>query len=175
MTEVQFENGYWYTTDLKEFADRIGIPSAGKLRKDELEKAIKHFIRTREAKCFARRAMSKDGPKDIEKGLRLDLPVVNYTSNRETKDFIEREAAKLAPNFKRKSGARYLLNRWREEQLANGHRITYRDLVKQAIELNKTKSGPGGSSTVAISTSFPISWLPTGVHPVAKPSPRGKN
>jgi hypothetical protein len=142
MTEIEFDNGYWYTTDLREFADKIGIPSAGKLRKDELEKAIKHFIRTKEVKHFARRAMTKEGPKDIDKGLHLDLPVVNYTSNRETKDFIEREAAMLEPNFKRKSGTRYLLNRWREEQLASGRPITYRDLVNQAIELNRTKNGP---------------------------------
>jgi hypothetical protein len=80
--------------------------------------------------------------KDLDKGLSLDLPVVNYTSNRETKDFIEREAAKLKPGFERKPGTRYLLNRWREEQLAAGRRITYRHLVRQAILLNETKQGP---------------------------------
>jgi hypothetical protein len=35
-----------------------------------------------------------------------------------------------------------LLNRWREEQLRQGNRITYGDLVRHAIELNKTKDGP---------------------------------
>ena len=34
------------------------------------------------------------------------------------------------------------MNRWREAQLASGKPITYQDLVKQAIELNKTKHGP---------------------------------
>jgi hypothetical protein len=67
--------------------------------------------------------------------------VVHYTSNKETKEFIEREAAKLEPGFKRSSGTRYLLNRWREEQISRGKRITYGDLVKR-IELNKTKHGP---------------------------------
>jgi hypothetical protein len=75
-------------------------------------------------------------------GLRLDLPVVNYTSNKETKAFIEREAARLQPGFKRASGTRYLLNRWREQQLTAGKRITYRHLVEQAIKLNRTKKGP---------------------------------
>ena len=28
ITLEQFENGYWYATQIKEFADRIGIPSA---------------------------------------------------------------------------------------------------------------------------------------------------
>ena len=35
-----FENAYWYLHELKDFAERIGIPAARKLRKDELEKAI---------------------------------------------------------------------------------------------------------------------------------------
>jgi hypothetical protein len=34
------------------------------------------------------------------------------------------------------------LNRWREQQIAAGRPITYRDLVRQAIALNKSKSGP---------------------------------
>jgi hypothetical protein len=142
MTEEQFDNGYWYATELKAFATRIGLPSAGKLRKDELEKAIRHFIRNSEVKPLVKRSLSKSGVKDLDTGLSLDLPVVNYTSNRATKDFIEQEAARLEPGFRRKPGTRYLLNRWREEQLSAGKRITYRDLVKQAISLNKTKTGP---------------------------------
>jgi hypothetical protein len=78
----------------------------------------------------------------VDKGLHLDLRVVNYTSNKETKEFIEREAARIERGFKRASGTRYLLNRWRETQLAMGEPIAYRDLVMQAIELNKTKHGP---------------------------------
>src|ERR1700737_3953212 len=45
MTWAQFDNGYWYTTELKEFAETIGIPSASKLRKDGLEKATNLFHR----------------------------------------------------------------------------------------------------------------------------------
>jgi hypothetical protein len=41
-----FENGCWYLNQLKDFAERIGIPAAKKLRKDELEKAIVAFLRT---------------------------------------------------------------------------------------------------------------------------------
>jgi len=142
MTEVEFENGYWYATELQEFAATVGIPSAKKLRKDELEKALKHFLRTGEVKNLVRRGLSKSGMRDVDKGLRLDLPVVHYTSNSETKGFIAREAARLEPGFTRASGTRYLLNRWREAQIASGRRITYRDLVKHAIRLNKTKRGP---------------------------------
>jgi hypothetical protein len=142
ITETQFANGYWYATELKDFATRIGVPSASRLRKDELEKAIRHFIRNRDVTTFVPRRLTRAGVKDVDKGLSLRLRVVNYTSNRETKDFIDREAAKLEPQFRRKSGTRYLLNRWREEQLNAGRRITYGHLVRQAIVLNKTKQGP---------------------------------
>jgi SAP domain-containing new25 len=39
MTVRDFENGYWYREQLMDFAERIGIPAATELRKDELEKA----------------------------------------------------------------------------------------------------------------------------------------
>jgi hypothetical protein len=81
-------------------------------------------------------------PRDLDLGLRLDLPIVHYTSNKETKAFLEGEAQKIQPGFKRGPGTRYLLNRWREEQFAAGRRIAYRDLILQAITLNESKQGP---------------------------------
>ena len=93
-------------------------------------------------KTFVKRELTRARVKDVDKGLSLELRVVNYTSNRDTKEFIDREAAKLEPKFERKPGTRYLLNRWREEQLSAGRHITYGHLVRQAIVLNKTKQGP---------------------------------
>jgi hypothetical protein len=139
MTWAQFDNGYWYTTELKEFAETIGIPSASKLRKDELEKAIKLFLETGKIKSPTKRSLSASGTKDVERGLSLDLPVVVYTNDKETKAFLEREAQRLAPGLKRKSGVRYRLNRWREEQLIKGVKLTYGDLVIEYIRLNQTK------------------------------------
>ena len=141
MTVTQFDNGYWYATELKAFAETIGIPSASALRKDELEKAIKLFLETGRIKSPTRRSLSKAGAKDVDRGLRLDLPVVVFTNDKETKDFLEREAQKLAPGLKRKSGVRYRLNRWREERLIKGVKLTYGDLVKEYVRLNQTK-GP---------------------------------
>ena len=141
MTSTQFDNGYWYATELKDFAERIGIPSASKLRKDELEKAIKVFLRTGRIERPTKRSLSPSGVRDVERGLSLDLRVVVYTNDKETKDFLEREALKLAPGLKRKSGARYRLNRWREDRVANGVKITYRDLVREYVRLSLT-AGP---------------------------------
>jgi len=139
MTLSQFDNGYWYATELKEFAQRLGIPSASRLRKDELEKSIKVVLKTGTARLPTKRNLAFIGPRDFERGLSLDLPVVVYTNNKQTKTFLEREAQKLAPGLKRKSGARYRLNRWREEQLTRGKKITYGDVVSQYVRLNQTK------------------------------------
>src|SRR2546425_12376837 len=139
MTLAQFDNGYWYTTELKGFAKTIGVPSANKLRKDELEKAIKLFLESGEAKSPTQRNLLNSGTKDVGRGLSLDLPVVFYTNDKETKDFLAKEARQLVSGWKRKSGVRYRLNRWREEQIISGVKLTYRDLVKEYVRLNQTE------------------------------------
>jgi len=137
MTVRDFENGYWYREQLKDFAARIGIPAATKLRKDELERAIVAFLRTGDAALPTRRSLRKTGLKDVDRGLHLKLRIENYTSNRETKDFIIEQARRIAPDVRQKPGVWYRLNRWREEQLTSGARPTYGDLVRQYIVLNK--------------------------------------
>ena len=139
MTQAQFDNGYWYATQIKEFAKTIGIPTASRLRKDELEKAIKVFLKAGKIESPAKRSLSASGPKDVEQGLSPGLPVAVYTNDKETKDFLERESQKLVPGLKRRSGTRYRFNRWREEQLVKGVKLTYGDLVKEYVRLNLTK------------------------------------
>jgi hypothetical protein len=139
MTLREFENGYWYLDDLRDFAGQIGIPEATRLRKDEIERAIVSFLRTGAVNLPTKRALRKTGPKDLERGLSLDLRIEHYTSNRETKDFIVREARKVAPEVREKSGVWYRLNRWREEQITNGNRPTYGDLVQQYVALNRVE------------------------------------
>jgi SAP domain-containing new25 len=137
MTLRDFENGYWYLEQLKDFAGRIGIPAANKLRKDELEKAIVTFLRTGQTALPTKRSLRKTGVKDVERGLSLKLRIENYTSNRETKDFIVEQARLMAPGVREKSGVWYRLNRWREEQITSGKQPTYSDLVRRYIALNK--------------------------------------
>src|SRR5205823_11563838 len=88
MTVRDFEHGYWYADQLKDFGERIGIPAARRLRKDELEKAIVTFLRTGTAALPTKRSLRKSGVKDVERGLSVKLRIEHYTSNRETKDFI---------------------------------------------------------------------------------------
>jgi hypothetical protein len=83
MTVGDFDNGYWYALEIKAFAKELGIPSATRLRKDELEKLIKYFLRTGEIKSPTRKRLAKSGTTDIERGLHLKLRVEHYTSNGE--------------------------------------------------------------------------------------------
>jgi len=136
MTLRDFENGYWYLDQLKNFAESIGIPAARKLRKDELEKAIVAFLRTGKAALPTKRSLRRTGVKDVERGLSLKLRIEHYTSNRETKDFIVEQAHLMAPEVREKSGVWYRLNRWREEQIVSGKHPTYGDLVRHYIALN---------------------------------------
>ena len=136
MTLTQFDHGYWYATELKDFAKELGIRSATALRKDELEKAIKLFLRTGAIMRPTQRKLSTTTVKDVERGLHLNLPVVRYTNDPETKQFLEQEARRLVPGLKRRSGARYRLNRWRESQILNGVKLRYRDLVNEYVRLN---------------------------------------
>ena len=137
MSISEFDNGYWYATEIKQFAQQIGIKSTTKLRKDELEVLIKQFLKSGEVIQASRNTMKIAQLKDSDAGLQLNQQIINYTNNKETKDFIESESLKLDPDFKRKSGSRYRLNRWREQEIAKGRLITYADLVTEYIRLNQ--------------------------------------
>ena len=138
ITEKEFDNGYWYAEEIKSFAKQLGISNSSKLRKDELEQLIKHFLRTGRLKNADRKNIVKTGTKDLDIGLTNSLPIINYTSNKQTKNFITTEAQKITPVLTIKSGAWYRLNRWRDEQITNDKKITYGDLVNQFVKLNQT-------------------------------------
>ena len=139
MTVAQFDNGYWYVTELKSFAKSIGIPFTNRLRKDELEDRIKRFLKTGKVNVTEKRVSSSVKTKDVALGLSLDLAVTTYTNDKETKTFLETEAQRMVPGLKRKSGARYRLNRWREEQIIKGIKITYGDVVREYVRLNQVE------------------------------------
>ncbi len=138
MTIDQFNNGYWYARDLKRFAKEIGIPSSSTLRKDELENLIKSYLKTGEVPKLKRKNSDSKGPKDSEIGLRPDLPVKHFTNNNETWNFLNEQAKKINPEFVRRDGTKYRLNRWRDEQLSQGKPINYGDLAKAYVKINDT-------------------------------------
>ena len=134
MSLEAFENGYWYHTDLVAFGKTLGLP-AHRMRKNELEDAIKAYLSTGRLPRTINSKPLKKGVKDLEKGLTSDLVIAHYTSRRETKDFIRRSAKLKSPEIKEKSGVWYRLNRWREAQVAK-RPVTYGELVDEYVALN---------------------------------------
>lgn len=132
-TIAEFERGYWYAADLKQFARDIGVANASKLRKDQLEEIIKDYIQSGSVSVKAQKA-----PVQRDQSDRLDVNeyIQHYVSNKKTKSFLMAEALKLCPELPKKSGVWYWSNRWREEQINNQQKITYRDLVKHFITLS---------------------------------------
>jgi hypothetical protein len=139
ITEEEFDNGYWYADEIRSFAKRLGIANSSRLRKDELERLIKHFFRTGKVKSSNRKNIVKVGVKDVDIGLKTSLPIKHYTSNKQTKTFITSEAQKIAPDLPTKSGVWYRLNRWRDEKITKGRRITYGDLIDQFVKLSRSR------------------------------------
>ncbi len=139
ITEDQFNNGYWYADEIKSFAKELGIPGSSRLRKDELENLTRIYLRTGKIGAQNKKRTAPAGKRDFESGLKLNLQVINYTSNKATKNFIKQEALKINPALKKKPGVSYRLNRWREEQITKSKKITYGDLVKKYIQLNETE------------------------------------
>ena len=141
MSLTQFDHGYWYAAELKQFADELGIPSVARLRKDELERAIRRYLRSgtiaRPTKRNAAPSL-RSQPRDSDLGLRLDRRIIRYTNDAVTKTFLEREARKVDPTFRRRSGVMYRLNRWRERQLGRGVELEYRDLIEQYVRLSQS-------------------------------------
>ncbi len=140
MSPTQFDHGYWYATELKVFADTLGIPSAAGLRKDELEAAIQQFLRSGAMAALGKMShvASARLQRDVDLGLSLDRRLIRYTNDAVTKEFLEREAMKLAPTFRLRPGAKYRLNRWREQQIQQGIELTYRDVVVQYVRLSQS-------------------------------------
>lgn len=138
MSVEVFDRSYWYAREIKAFARELGLPDSGRLRKDELEKMIRHFLSTGE-RLAPDRAIKKTQTliKDLDLGLTMTLPIRNYTSNKITKSFILNEALKIDPTLKPKSGVWYRLNRWREDQLMHQANLTYGDLIRQFVAINK--------------------------------------
>ena len=135
ITQEEFINGYWYSTELKDFAKEIGIRNYLKLRKDELENIIICFIKTGK---IEENDIKKSVSKTLDK-LSLDTVIENYKNNKQTKEFILKETFKIKPHLKIKSGSSYWLNRWREGKTKNGIKIKYEDLINEFIKLNLCK------------------------------------
>ena len=135
MTIKEFENKYWYMSELKALAKSLEIPFGLKIRKDQLEEMIIQFLETGTVnKKNSYRSKSRN--RDI---LNSHTYVENFSNKKETWEFIHSEMDKRIPGLQPKSGAKYWLNRWIENKLSHSEKITYNDVICEYIRLNKTE------------------------------------
>ncbi|WP_277056431.1 SAP domain-containing protein, partial [Treponema socranskii] len=90
MTIKEFENKYWYMSELKAFAKSLEIPFDSKIRKDQLEKMIIQFLETGTVNQ-KNRFRSKNRDRDI---LNNSSYVENFSNKKETWEFIHSEMDK---------------------------------------------------------------------------------
>ena len=135
MTITEFENKYWYMSELKVFAKSLKMPFDSRTRKDQLEDMIIQFLEIGTVNQ-KNRFRSKSRDRDI---LNNSSYVENFSNKKETWAFIHSEMDKRIPGLKPKSGAKYWLNRWIENKLSHGEKITYDDVICEYIRLNQTE------------------------------------
>ena len=135
MTIKEFENTYWYMSELKALAKSLEIPFDTKIRKDQLEDMIIQFLETGTVKK-KNSFRGKSRNRDI---LNNHSYVENFSNKKETWEFIHSEMDRRVRGLKPKSGAKYWLNRWIENQLSHVEKITYNDVICEYIRLNKTE------------------------------------
>ena len=135
MTIKEFENKYWYMSELKALAKSLEIPFDSRTRKDQLEDMIIQFL---EIGTVNKKNSFRIKNRNIDI-LNNHSYVKNFRNKKETWEFINSEMDKRVLGLKPKSGAKYWLNRWIENKLSNGEKITYNDVVCEYIRLNKTE------------------------------------
>jgi hypothetical protein len=93
MSVADFKGYYWLKADLIEFAKRLGLPTHG--YKPELSARIERRLRglSDRPKSKPRRPR---GPRDSDKPLRRDTPVVTYKSDAKTRAFFK---SQIGPEF----------------------------------------------------------------------------
>lgn len=137
MTVEEFENGYFYAAELKKFAKELGI-EVGSLRKNEVEIHIKAFL-SGEKNIELPKSINNKQNKAERDTLSPDTQIVNYVSDKQTKNFLLAEIHKKDAAIKNKSGQWYWLNDWRKKQIADNNPITYQSVINKLYELMTTK------------------------------------
>nr|WP_217277139.1 SAP domain-containing protein [Photorhabdus heterorhabditis] len=134
MSQEAFENGYFYVAELRQFAKSLGITSSN-LKKNELELYIRSrlFGYSGDLPIAIPNKRDRAG-RDL---LTLKSLVINYVSDKQTKNFLLEQVNHQYGPLPDKSGQWYWLNHWRKVQIVNNNKITYGDLVEHLASLKQ--------------------------------------
>ncbi|PQQ32099.1 hypothetical protein C6H64_04040 [Photorhabdus luminescens] len=134
MSQEEFENGYFYVTELRQFAKSLGIATSN-LKKNELELHIRSCLFGYSGDLPIAIPNKRDrAGRDL---LTLKSLVINYVGNKQTKNFLLAQVNSRYEPLPDKSGQWYWLNHWRKVQIANNKQITYGDLVEHLASLKQ--------------------------------------
>ena len=136
MSVEEFDNGYFYAAELKDFARDLGI-TVGNFRKFELEKLIREFLET--GKVPDRKPVLPRKAGKARDVLKADTTVTNYVGDKKTKAFLLELVYAEAPGLHQKSGQWYWLNDWRRKRQEAQECFTYSDLAGHLRTLMQTK------------------------------------
>lgn len=132
MSVAEFDNGYFYAAELKQFARELGV-TVGNRRKFELEDLIRERLST--GRVPTRKPVLPRTAGQARDRLAPDMVVTNYVGDKTTKTFLLECVHADAPDARDKSGQWYWLNDWRRAKQEAGARFTYRDLANRLREL----------------------------------------
>ena len=131
---ADFKAYYWSMADLTDFAKRLGLSSHG--NKPDLRARIERRLRgLPDEQSLQQRST---GPRDSDKTLRPETPVINYKSDDGTRDFFKRN---IGPHFH----FTYHLNQYR---LANTN-LTYGDLIREWVAEYERRQDPKYRAPIA--------------------------
>jgi SAP domain-containing new25/Domain of unknown function (DUF6434) len=128
ITVTEYRAYYWMKDDLIRFARQLGLPTYG--YKPELSARIEQRLQGIRESAELQRKQSK-GPRDSDKPIRRDTPVINYKSDDKTRAFFKSE---IGPGFH----FTYLMNQYR---LAHDN-LTYGDLVDVWVAERNRRRNP---------------------------------
>ncbi len=136
MSVEEFDNGYFYASELKTFARDLGI-TVGNFRKFELEELIREFLQT--GKVPDRKPILPRKADNVRDVLRADATVTNYVGDKKTKSFLLELVYTEVPDLRQKSGQWYWLNDWRRKKQEAQECFTYGDLARHLRTLMQTE------------------------------------
>ena len=131
---ADFKSYYWSMADVTRFARRLGLSPQG--NKPDLSARIERRLRgLPDERPVQQRSK---GPRDSDKALRPETPVVNYKSDDATREFFQRN---IGPHFH----FTYHLNQYR---LANAN-LTYSDLIREWMAEYERRQDPKYRAPIA--------------------------
>jgi hypothetical protein len=135
MSLQEYKSYYWMAADLARFARQLGLRASG--GKPELSARIERRLRGLPDPPESAATTAK-GPRDSDKPLNRDTPVIHYKSDAKTRAFFEKQ---IGPGFH----FTYHLNQYR---LAR-RRLTYGDLIDEWIAERDRRESEGYRAPLA--------------------------